>query len=302
MYRAVGRRPVPGDRARPYLRRRQPCTRTVWGKLLASWGYVVVAPDSFGPRGEKSVCGRGNVVNGNMRVADVAGAIDFLNAQPFVRRGEIGLIGHSHGGWTTVRAAQKSYGLRGARAEGRRRLLSDLPAPRFDRDVAVPLLILIGDKDDWTLAERCRKLQAAGFTQPEPGRGGLLPQRLSQLRQQGARTARSPWRTARATAWPTIPPPAPDAEARTEAFFAQVPGNFQSTVILVVLASSRHCAISLAIWARNSSRTAADRLDAVLVEARLGLGPGDEAPGGRRQLLDDRVRRVAAGATRPIHR
>jgi len=40
----------------------------------------------------------GNVVNGNMRVADAAGAIDFLNAQPFVRKGEIGLIGHSHGG------------------------------------------------------------------------------------------------------------------------------------------------------------------------------------------------------------
>src|SRR6185437_15270486 len=27
-----------------------------WGKLLAGWGYVVLAPDSFGPRGEKSVC------------------------------------------------------------------------------------------------------------------------------------------------------------------------------------------------------------------------------------------------------
>jgi dienelactone hydrolase len=26
-----------------------------WGNLLASWGYVVLAPDSFGPRGEKSV-------------------------------------------------------------------------------------------------------------------------------------------------------------------------------------------------------------------------------------------------------
>src|ERR671918_758916 len=54
----------------------------VWGKLLASWGYVVVAPDSFGPRGEKSVCGRGSAVSAGMRVADVAGALDFFNAQP----------------------------------------------------------------------------------------------------------------------------------------------------------------------------------------------------------------------------
>lgn len=137
----------------------------IWGKMLASWGYVVVAPDSFGPRGEKSVCGRGNVVNGNMRVADVAGAIDFLNAQPFVRKGEIGLMGHSHGGWTTVRAVQKSYHLA---ARGLKAAVAYYPScqQQYDRDVAVPLLILIGDKDDWTPAENCRRLQAAGFTQP----------------------------------------------------------------------------------------------------------------------------------------
>src|SRR5437660_11890332 len=41
-----------------------------WGKLIASWGYVVLAPDSFGPRGETTVCGRGTVVPGNAGVAD----------------------------------------------------------------------------------------------------------------------------------------------------------------------------------------------------------------------------------------
>ena len=38
---------------------------------------------------------------------------------------------------------------------------------QFDRDVAVPLLILIGDKDDWTPADNCRKLQSAGFRRPD---------------------------------------------------------------------------------------------------------------------------------------
>src|SRR5262249_24342925 len=110
----------------------------VWGKLLASWGYVVFAPDSFGPRRGKSVGGRGHVVNGNMRVADVAGALDFLNAQPFVRRGEIGLIGHSHGGWTVMRAVQKSYDLA---ARGLKAAVAYYPSctAQFDRDVAVPL-------------------------------------------------------------------------------------------------------------------------------------------------------------------
>jgi dienelactone hydrolase len=191
----------------------------VWGKLLASWGYVVVAPDSFGPRGEKSVCGRGNVVNGNMRVADVAGAIDFLNAQPFVRKGEIGLIGHSHGGWTTVRAVQKSYGLA---SRGLKAAVAYYPScqQRFDRDVAVPLLILIGDQDDWTRAEDCRKLQAAGFTQPSLVDVVYYPNAYHSF------DSRSPDRTitvadGKQHRLAYDPSAAPDAEARTKAFFAK---------------------------------------------------------------------------------
>ena len=40
-----------------------------WARLLQGWGYVVLAPDSFGPRGEKSVCSRGNVVSGSARAS-----------------------------------------------------------------------------------------------------------------------------------------------------------------------------------------------------------------------------------------
>ena len=164
LYRPAGPGPFPG------IVLAHPCSgvgenTTVWGKLLSSWGYVVVAPDSFGPRGEKKTCGRGNVVSGNMRVADVAGPLDFLNAQPFVRRGDIGLVGHSHGGWTAVRAVQKSFDLA---ARGLRAAVAYYPSctARFDRDVALPLLILIGDRDDWTLADNCRRLQSAGFMRP----------------------------------------------------------------------------------------------------------------------------------------
>jgi dienelactone hydrolase len=138
---------------------------SIWTRLLASWGYVVLAPDSFGPRGESNVCGRGPAVSGQMRVADVAGALDWLNAQPFVRKNDIGLIGHSHGGWTTMRAVQGNFGLA---QRGLRAAVAYYPScsAQFDRNVSVPLLILIGDKDDWTPAENCRRLQAAGFTQP----------------------------------------------------------------------------------------------------------------------------------------
>lgn len=137
-----------------------------WSKRLVGWGYVVLVPDSFGPRGVTSVCGRGRLVNGSMRVADIAGALDYLAAQPFVRRDHVGLIGHSHGGWTTMRAVQKNYGLA---ARGLRAAVAYYPfcSAALDYDVSVPLLILIGDRDDWTPSQNCRRLQAAGFTHPE---------------------------------------------------------------------------------------------------------------------------------------
>ena len=141
-------------------------TKGGWGRLLASWGYVVLAPDSFGPRGEKSVCGRSQAVTGQMRVADIAGALDYLNAQPFVRRNDIGLIGHSHGGWTVMRSVQGNFALA---QRGLRAAVAYYPAcsAQYDRNVSVPLLILIGDKDDWTPAENCRRLQATGFVRPD---------------------------------------------------------------------------------------------------------------------------------------
>jgi dienelactone hydrolase len=191
----------------------------VWGNLLSSWGYVVVAPDSFGPRGEKSVCGRGTVVSGGMRVADVAGALDFLNAQPFVRRGSLGLIGHSHGGWTAVRAVQKTYALA---ARGLRAAVAYYPScqPRFDRDVAVPLLILIGDKDDWTPADDCRKLQAAGFARPDLVEVVYYPNAYHSFDVNGRdRTITVANGKSHRLAYD--PAAATDAEARTRAFFSK---------------------------------------------------------------------------------
>ncbi|MFZ5784636.1 MAG: dienelactone hydrolase family protein [Pseudomonadota bacterium] len=188
-----------------------------WGKRLASWGYLVLAPDSFGPRGEKSVCTKGGVVSGTMRVADIAGALAFLAAQPDVRTDRIGLIGHSHGGWTVMRAVQKRYGL-GAR--GLRAAVAYYPscAPQFDRDVDVPLLILIGDKDDWTPADRCRQLQAAGFARPELVDVVYYPDAYHSFDSRGAdRTVQgSGGRTHRLAYDPAA---AADAEARTKAFF-----------------------------------------------------------------------------------
>ena len=190
---------------------------SIWGKLLASWGYVVLAPDSFGPRGERSVCGRGIVVSGSMRVADVAGALDYLNRQPFVKANTIGLIGHSHGGWTTMRAVQEEYGLA---ARGLKVAVAYYPLcqPQFDRYVAVPLLILIGDKDDWTSAASCRKLQSAGFARPGLVEAVYYPGALHSFDSKGAdRTIVVANGKSHRLGYDPLA--APDAEARTRAFF-----------------------------------------------------------------------------------
>jgi dienelactone hydrolase len=52
-----------------------------------------------------------HVVTPNMRVADIAGALDYLATRPDVVKGRIGIIGHSHGGSTVIRSAQKNFGL-----------------------------------------------------------------------------------------------------------------------------------------------------------------------------------------------
>jgi len=118
-----------------------------------------------------------------------------------------------------VRAVQKSYGLA---ARGLKAAVAYYPscAPQFDRDVAVPLLILIGDKDDWTLAENCRKLQAVGFTQPSLVDVVYYPNAYHGFDSRAAdRTITVADGKSHRLAYD--PAAGPDAEARTRAFFAK---------------------------------------------------------------------------------
>jgi dienelactone hydrolase len=136
----------------------------VWAERLVSWGYLALVPDSFGSRGHKSICEKTSLVPPGVRVADVVGAAEFLSTQPYVAKGRIGVIGFSHGGWTIIKGAQadafwSAHGIKGAVA------YYPYCTPKTDRNVAIPLLILMGDKDDWTPADRCKEL-IAGLRQP----------------------------------------------------------------------------------------------------------------------------------------
>ncbi len=111
-----------------------------------------------------------------------------------------------------MRAAQKGYGLA---SHGLRATVAYYPLCQqvFDREVDVPLLISIGDKDDWTPADNCRRLQAAGFAWPDLAEAVYYPNAYHSFDMPAPDRSAFGHRLAYDSA------AAPDAEARTKAFF-----------------------------------------------------------------------------------
>ena len=153
-----------------------------WAKELAGQGYVVLIPDSFTTRGHADgVCTDPSPhsraeVGPYRRVHDAYGALGYLRTLPYVDGRRVGLMGGSHGGSTTLAAMAEpetdTEPLAQEKRAGFAAAVALYPgcATRLGnwhcdctgvyRAVA-PLLILIGEKDDWTPAEPCRKLTEA---------------------------------------------------------------------------------------------------------------------------------------------
>lgn len=130
-----------------------------WAERLVSWGYVAVVVDSFGARGFGNICKDTTVVTPEMRVSDIMGTAEYVRKLPYVDKDRVGMIGFSHGGWTVMKAVQERNQLKlfGVRAAAAYYPYCD---PKRDARIDVPLLILMGEDDDWTPAALCRELQA----------------------------------------------------------------------------------------------------------------------------------------------
>jgi dienelactone hydrolase len=170
-----------------------------WSRDLVEQGYVTLMPDSFEPRGFAfGVCTEAPdraKVNGYVRAGDAYGALAYLRTVPFVDGRHIGVMGGSHGGWSTLAAmyepVREDNPLNAAKRDGFAAGIALYPAcaapfgswqTRRPPGISVgpvtsyagvykpiaPLMILIGEKDDWTPAEPCRWLaetaQAQGYT------------------------------------------------------------------------------------------------------------------------------------------
>jgi dienelactone hydrolase len=75
--------------------------QAAWAQLLTSHGYVVLFPDSFGPRDVAADC-EGHVRAWAERSYDAYGALRYLQAQFFIIGERIGVMGWSHGGGTVI--------------------------------------------------------------------------------------------------------------------------------------------------------------------------------------------------------
>lgn len=123
-----------------------------WAKRLYEWGYAVLVVDSFGPRGTRQICDSTAQLLSYypVRVQDAYDARKYLSGLPHVDPGRIAIMGWSHGGGVVLRALSKSNN------EPFRAAVAFYPWCDFVLDgLNAPLLILIGEKDDWTPAARC---------------------------------------------------------------------------------------------------------------------------------------------------
>jgi dienelactone hydrolase len=156
-----------------------------WLELFHQQGYATLLLDSFTPRGVPSVCGDGRIVSGGERAKDLLEAAYVLAGRSDVKADKIGAIGYSHGGWTAVYAATAHPDLQPWRDKlaTRGKLAAAVglyPNCRESIGVAAaaPLLVLIGEKDDWTPAPACVSLGESAKAAGWPVRVKVYPDAL----------------------------------------------------------------------------------------------------------------------------
>ncbi len=141
-----------------------------WARWFRDRGYVAIVPDSWTARAVADGCSPDFDIPSTERFDDAIGALRYLHSRPEVDRRRIGAVGWSNGG---VFAMALVNGPSLARAQRRG---VTLPEPGVAAAVAFypggcaslvgeravrPLLVLMGDADDWTRPEPCRAMVEA---------------------------------------------------------------------------------------------------------------------------------------------
>lgn len=186
-----------------------------WASWLTAQGYVALAVESYSDGCE----GGGLTADGF--AWDAIGALAYLRSLPFVDRERIGVMGWSAGGGAALAATSKM-------GPENWKSLEPYSGPRFRVAVAfypncqelppdpvIPILLLVGEADDWTGYYRCvevsKELQQQGRTvlwKVYPGVHHGFDQNFPNREVLGHTLEYSGWATA-------------DSEKRVRAFLAQ---------------------------------------------------------------------------------
>lgn len=142
-----------------------------WLKAFNKMGIATFRLSGFEPRGISKTVGSQTNVTSAMLTADAYNALKILSTHPRIDKDRIGIMGGSKGGavsmvsaWEPVRQAAVNSDLKFA--------LHIALYPfcyRFERVqmTGAPMLLLVGEKDDWTPAEPCiectKDLKDAGY-------------------------------------------------------------------------------------------------------------------------------------------
>ena len=142
-----------------------------WGRILAAQGFVVLHVDSFASRGETSICGQRmearRIRAGIERARDAYAALLYLQTRADIRPGAVALMGWSNGGGTALWALGRDSRARPAGlAQDFAAGIAFYPGCRSLSSRATPwvpvapVLLLVGEADDWTPAPPCAALAA----------------------------------------------------------------------------------------------------------------------------------------------
>ena len=146
-----------------------------YAALLNRQGMHALVVDSLTPRGERELCtqrvGTRAVTQANRRL-DALAAVAWLAQRPPVDAKRIGLMGWSNGGSTVLAATNERHAEVAKAAVKPAFAVAFYPGCEAELkrgyETLVPLLLLVGEADDWTPAAPCHELaQSARGVKPE---------------------------------------------------------------------------------------------------------------------------------------
>jgi dienelactone hydrolase len=138
--------------------------------LLLAQGYAVVFPDSLTPRGVSELCTQkisARTLGETERRGDALAALNWVAAQPWGAGAGVALLGWSHGGSAVLAATHAQHPDVAAQTVRPALAVAFYPgcqaARRAGYQPNTALVLMLGEKDDWTPPAPCLALgQAVG--------------------------------------------------------------------------------------------------------------------------------------------